>query len=189
MAQYYYFVSSLPLLNFDQSPPMGVSSFLSECSALLQEKDYRILESVLLDRDCEFSSDFARNIREWFRAFNNALVVFRASRLGVGAEKWLRGMPDGYFSEMIKPVFQHDSVVGKQEALYKFVWSFLDECGAGHFFDLEALIVYGLRLSLLEARSVQTLERGASVFDKVFDNLKFSEIQEKLPFGESNDYR
>lgn len=189
MAQYYYFLSSLPLLDFDESPPLNVSSFLAQAHVMLSERDYALLESVLLDRDCEFSTPFVSYVREWFRAFYNALVVFRASRLGLNGEKWLRGMPDGYFIEKVRPVFQHDSAVGKQEALYRLIWSFLDECGVGHFFDLETLIVYGLRLSLLEARSVQTKERGANVFDKVFDNLKFSEIQEKLPFGESNDYR
>jgi len=63
-------------------------------------------------------------------------------------------------------------------------WSFLEELEVRHAFDVERLVVYSLKLRLLERRALLDPDGGRERFVSVFDALKGSilktEVQEGL---------
>ncbi|AEJ61515.1 hypothetical protein Spith_1250 [Spirochaeta thermophila DSM 6578] len=183
VARYYYFCASLPLLQFEGEPPFSETQFLVLAAQHLTPEDRAVLLAALDERE-ETDHPLVLRIREWMKGVHNNLALLRGQRLGVNGLSWTRGMVDGYYAERVKSVFQHESPTGKQDAYDRMVWEFLEECGTGHAFDLESLIVYALKLRLLAARAERTEERGSDIFDRVFQHLRTQDIVEKLPFGE-----
>jgi hypothetical protein len=59
-------------------------------------------------------------------------------------------------------------------------WQFLEELEVGHYFDVERLVIYSLKLQLLERIALHDQEKGREQFEVVFGKLN-----EKIGAGES----
>jgi hypothetical protein len=50
-------------------------------------------------------------------------------------------------------------------------WSFLERLETGHFFDLEALVAYALKLQILERRALFEAERGETSYKTAYSEI------------------
>ncbi len=153
MPKYYeYLISSLPMLHFEAQPPFSFESFLIRCAELISQKDMQTLQGVSL---LEPSSTENYLIRKWIDfdiALRNELVKVRAVYKKVDPAKYLRS--EGYASASIYHIaiaaHRNPSVLGGEMFLDRQRWNFLDELAIGHYFDLDFLIVYALKMGILE---------------------------------------
>ncbi|VAW19346.1 hypothetical protein MNBD_BACTEROID05-684, partial [hydrothermal vent metagenome] len=102
---YYYFVASLPTIEFNSSSAMSCEDFLDQCQRLVSPQDCRLLNS-LFSTSGEVVSSENKTYRQWIdfhQGFENALVSFRAERAHKDPAKILRGeVPtSSVFGEMI----------------------------------------------------------------------------------------
>ncbi len=146
MSGYYiYLISSLPMLYFGAKPPFSTEKFFSICAEFISAEDLEKLKSSLKDEAESGYHDFETTLR-------NELVKIRAQRKHLDASKFLRrdGYADQWISHIAAGACRNPSVINAEKMLDLDRWSFLDELSIGHYFDIEVLMVYARKLSILE---------------------------------------
>jgi hypothetical protein len=141
------------MLHFSARPHFSFEVFLGKCAGLIPEKDREVLKSLP-------SGDFSRQKNEVLERFSgfetllkNELVKLRAARKKVPAEKYLRSA-QGYAGEAIYhravAAQRNPSPLEGERILDQTRWEFLDTLSLGHYFDADFLIIYALKLLILE---------------------------------------
>ena len=167
---YYYLVASLPRLQFGAAPPLTRGQFLSRCAGQVSAAHYRILAEVELFQTRPARTGLAL-LDRWYegeRALRNALARERAKRLGVTAAGHLRDCrPDPRLAEIARQLLALDSPLAADEELDRVRWRVLEELAFGHYFDVETLVVYLLKLRILERRARFDAAAGAALLDRL----------------------
>ncbi len=167
MTQYYYLVASLPMLFLDGAPPFSSATWLESCREQLAAPDHALLARVsfaALDHD-DADPGVWRAYASWETALRNELARQRAQRLGVSAEPFLRPAP--FFAGLpavVKEVLTAGTPKAVEIALDRQRWSRLEELEAGTQFDLGRLVVYRLKLLLLERKDRWRGQPGREAF-------------------------
>lgn len=155
MASYYiYFISSLPMLGFGMKPPFTFSEFLSRSAELIPEADVELLKMTkgienLKERT---SQPTLARLMEFETGLRNELVKIRASRKKVDAQKYLQsdGYSEPFIYHLAMNAYRNPSILDAEKILDQERWKYLEELSAGHYFDLDALLIYGIKLQILE---------------------------------------
>jgi len=167
---YYYLVASLPHLKFGAAPRLTPGEFLRRCAAQVSTAHYRILAEVELFQTRPARTALALLDRWHDRecALRNALAIVRAKRLGVAAAAHLRNFRhDRELAEIARHLLALDSPLAADEELDRLRWRFLEELAFGHYFDLETLVIYLLKLRILERRARFDPATGAALLDRM----------------------
>lgn len=167
---YYYLVASLPRLQFGAAPPLTRGQFLTRCAGQVSAAHYRILAGVELVQIQPAKTGLALLDRwhERERALRNALAVVRAERLGVESATHLRHFRrDHELAGIAKAILALDSPRAADEELDRVRWRVLEELAFGHYFDVETLVVYLLKLRILERRARFDAAVGAARLDRM----------------------
>ena len=83
----------------------------------------------------------------------NALVKLRAARKHQAVDKYLRPQKEEispYAAHIALNAHKNPSLLEAEISLDDARWRFLDDLSFGHYFDRDFLIVYGLKLLILE---------------------------------------
>ena len=143
------------MLHFGAKPPFSYERFLKACTGLIAEKDLAFLERLAqLDSSSEImaQNEISPLYLEFDRMLRNELVKVRSQRKHLDPAKYLRG--EGYTDlaiiHLVQNVIRNPSILEAENILDAARWEFLDELTAGHYFQLEFLIVYAYKLLLLE---------------------------------------
>ena len=160
---FYYLFASLPELSFDRPTPITMKDFLALCSEHLPAASCRLLAETDLFQS-HASPTRLRVLNVWFEqehALRNELARLRAQRLGWDVTPHLRSaVRDGDLAAVAARILENESPRSAEDELDRARWTFLDGLEFGHYFDLESLALYWLKLRLLERRAVFNKERG-----------------------------
>jgi len=179
VASYYYFGTTLTSLSFRGTAPASYASFLERSAVHLSKRDQAALVGASLavpadgkDPEAARASRLLRNYYRWERALRNELARLRAGRLGTPAEKHLRpGDVEWDALRAAQAAFQAESPLDGELAIERERWTLLDRLLAGHYFDLEALLAYGLKLQALERMARFETERGRGAYGTVYRDI------------------
>ena len=159
MAEYYYLVATLTYLKFADAPPVSSEEFLSECRRWLSPEDMRSLESAGRGHH-ELMPGDAPVLKEWKafdRRLREELAVVRSARKKSEAFK---------APERLRQFVDQQNPLLVELELERFRWGFLEDRGAVYFFDVNALIVYFLKLQMLERMAEFNKDAGEKFFYK-----------------------
>jgi Protein of unknown function (DUF2764) len=173
--QYYYAVSSLPFLGFDNTPSIKLDEFIAICKSTLVEKDFDVINSISLNnlREMDPGISVLKKWISWEGTLRNEIAKLRTDSLGFDSGEYLFEIESNSETPGIAGnVFKLDSPILAEEMMDKARWYFLDELEQGHHFDLEKLIIYSLRLQILERKSMFTTENGNVNFQEIYENIK-----------------
>lgn len=159
MPSYYpYLLSSLPALSFGMKPPMSIEKLIASCRGIIPDQDIDTLKEAVsgyLPPAGQCPPEGKGALARW-RAFDtmlrNELVKIRASRRKKDPAKYLRkdGCPESaYAAHIAINAYRKPSILESERALDIDRWNELDELVLGHYFDLDALIVYAFKLIIL----------------------------------------
>lgn len=175
MAQYYYTVASLPLLFLDTEQFPKIEGFLASVQEAAPKGDFAIISSATLYPS---KNPLHPIIEKWWQfesSLRNELVKLRASRLSVdGAPYLVNTVPPYNLIDLInlaREAFLEESPLVGEGILDRGRWAYLDELEFGHYFDLEKLIVYYLKLQILERKALFCRERGLESMQKTYDGI------------------
>ena len=173
--QYYYTLNSLPYLSFDKPAPIDTKALLSLTQCEIETTDMEILHAVNLD-NARSGRELPRVLERWYtweRGLRSRLAQLRAIKLGLDPEEY-RKMGDQNESSvrLADTVFQMESPSSAEQAMDKARWEFLEELEAGHHFDLERLIIYFLKLQILERRALFNEEKGRERLEAVIGKVE-----------------
>ncbi len=151
--QYYYVITSLPYLSLSEETYIRRNDFLANCKNYLKRTDFDMLESVSLfdAEENDVPPDSIRRFFRWERGIRNVLVRLRAKSLGLEPDEFIRDeIVDHSQSLLAEEAFNANSPLMAEEILNKARWRYLDELEFGHYFDIERLVVFFIKLQILE---------------------------------------
>jgi hypothetical protein len=141
------------MLHFGAKPPFGIARFLELCKDQIPDRDFATIELCLAETLWEKETVQA-TLSQWQSfetALRNELSKVRASRKKVEPTRFLRG--DGESEPAIFHIAMNShrilSTIDSERFLDQARWQRLEELRFGHYFDLDALIVYALQLKIL----------------------------------------
>lgn len=155
MANFYeYLISSLPMLHLTMKLPFTFENFLERCKNFISEEDFKQVEVVSLEWQ-EPGSQHA-TVRKWLEfdtGLRNEIARIRASRRHIDPARYLR-IDAGFYgpglAHLVLSSQRNPSLIEAQRILDEARWLFLEELSNGHYFDLEFLLAYAIKLRLLE---------------------------------------
>lgn len=153
---YIYLISSLPQLSFAGSAPFSLESFLVRCRDLISVQDNQALED-LCRQDIDVLAQSPKGcLKDWVRfeiGLRNELVRLRAKDKKVDPAKFLRSgdYPSAHLSFIALNAHRHSGhLLESEKILDQERWNFLDQLSFGHYFDFDFLLIYALKLKILE---------------------------------------
>lgn len=142
------------MLQFGAKPPFSFEKFIGMCRTLIPDEDIDIIGSITLDGAYGHRGGQAtlRKWRSFDTALRNELVRIRASRKRIDPSLYLRG--DGESDVSINHIainaVRNPSILEGERMLDQARWHALDEFSITHYFDIDILIIYALKLLMLE---------------------------------------
>ncbi len=167
---YYYLAASFPMLDYGVKPPVSYDDFLEDCRRLMPDEDFLHLESAVLGAE-PVTSPGRSALSAWDR-FNsdlrNEMARFRAQRAHKDPQDFMRGEAYAHprHAEAVQHAAQEENLLEAEKALDRHKWQFLDDLSGGHFFDMDYLIVYALKLQILERHRLIGSDRGRETLER-----------------------
>jgi hypothetical protein len=179
LSNYYYLVASLPMLDYEKTAAVTVKYFLEICAAQLKPYDYALLKNADFTglRSSFPQAEAYRRYRSWEVALRNELVRLRALKKGEDPVPYLKAGSEVYSLKMLaKRVFEESSPLQAENLLNRGRWDYLEELEIGHFFDINKIVIYYLKLQLLTRKAYFRDEPGKENYtalqQQVFEELK-----------------
>ena len=154
-AYYTYLISSLPMLSFSIKIPFGLEGFFAKCQGLIPGSEIELLRSACYQDSNALNTAATASLRKWADfeiALRNELVRARAGRKKIDPLKFVRlpDSPQAYISHVAMVAYRSTSIMDAEKILDQERWNFLESLSFGHYFDFDYLLVYGLKLKILE---------------------------------------
>ena len=169
MPSRYYFLSSLPMLRFQDSAPMTWEAFMDEARGNVSGSDFRLLEAVAEGSDV--SDGFLKAWNEMNRSLDDSINAQRRRNLNRGQE---RGV---VFRELAVEQVTAAAIGAKNplEAeliLMRYRYDWLEKEKGLDSFSEKALLSYALQLRILLRKDLFTAESGNSEYRRLFDDIQ-----------------
>lgn len=171
MKQYYFLICSLPYIKLAETPLISIGEFRTLCKGQVSEKDMQLLDAVSLlpVKDSPFSSSSA--ISQWQERDKTLRQRMAAYRTALKSEKSGRSAPKtDLLSEIdrgIREAYTKPNPAEREKALDSIRWQWLDELELGHYFDINKLFIYKLRLLIHDKWLRRNNETGYGNFERI----------------------
>lgn len=174
MANYYYFVPSLPSIRPDGGSYMTVDDFLALCRSHIGKDDYRTLVEVVKGDGLVKGNAFVEGYSRFRTMVEKELVWQRSRRLGKDRSEYHNDTPPtGAISAAVRKAVEDEDPLRAEKSLLDLHFDYLDRnVGPEHRWDLTALISYALKLQLLSRRDSFTVEKGKGEFTRLSEALR-----------------
>lgn len=168
---YEYFTATLPFLDFEYDPPMSNEAFLEESERLLSKDDYSILEKFLSQtrEKINVNDDTVNALAQFNLDFLNELVWFRAERAHKGSVESAGKTRAGNLSiiETVQQAAKMPNLLEAEKMMDKVRWQHWDNFLMGRNNGLAYMIVYGLKLKILNRTKKINSPKGREIFEEI----------------------
>jgi len=186
--KYYYFAATLPMPDFERpAAALAVEDFLSAADGQLALGDIRLLRSALDGIPVPSGQVFLAAWQTFERYLKNAigsarmLAQDRHPQSGPHGDKGA----DVSMSQAVEEAVKHPDPLEGEKILDRLRWQQLDQMALGHYFDLEFLIAYALKLKILQRYRVIATGQGREMFATYRGQL----IREKMSNIHQGEWR
>jgi hypothetical protein len=172
LKNHYYTLAALKTIRLGEKIPITEEYFLQFAEDTIDAKSYQILLKSRWGLTEPTGFSFADRILSWEKELRLELAKARISKRSFDTPPNLQAS-DGRYSllEQVRAVMALDSPLDAERYLDQLRWSFLEDIGARHYFDLEALVVYYLKLQLALRQEKFLEELGRDSFKKEYAAL------------------
>ena len=177
MGNYYYLISTLPLLRLGEPPPLSLEKFHETCGSWLPARDLTRIKALRLEPPAKGQTVPSAKVQtrwlEWESSLRNGLVKIRAAHLDREPEKSLRPVPVDLEAERgAREAFTITDPLQREKALDQSRWLRLEEFEFMHDFDFQRLCVYKIKLLLCHKWVPRTLEKGKMNLEAALGELQ-----------------
>lgn len=160
MDKHYYLISQLPMLEFDRPAEMSIGLFTEEAKKWLRFSDFvKLMHVYLFDTSHDDPGPaLLKKFKKFEYEFRNDLALWRRAQAEGDEYK-----PDSFTPTILKD----GNPLEIEKRLLQYRWDFLDEHEKDHHFDFEFLIIYYLKLQILDKLSLFDQERGMETFREI----------------------
>ncbi len=172
MSSYYYALASLPYLRFDAERIPSEGEFLDVARSWCSDRDFAVIAASSLDPlGSESSHPLVKRFLNWETGLRNELVRQRAAELERDGQENIRRGENGDdysarsgLADSVRASIQAETPLRADEMLDELRWSYIEDLEVGHFFTIEQMLTYYLKLQILLRRRSLTVERGREAF-------------------------
>jgi hypothetical protein len=160
MDKYYYLVAELPTLFFGKEATISIDKFLDEAQNWMDGRDYHVLSQV--DMNDFDPSKKINQVYDNFKLFEHKI----RTDIALWREAQKRDQeykPSSFPVSMIK----EGNPLEIEIRFMEIRWQFIDELEREHHFDLGFLILYYLKLQILQRYFAFNKEQGLKKFQKL----------------------
>ena len=169
MSEYYYFAASLPMLRMDRAVPMSYKAFMSQAAEHLSPRDYKDLQLAVFSPSEEKASlPIVRDWKSFTTRLQRAVNKARAERLGFSG--WECGS-DKEMDAKAHEIVDMNPLEGER-AMLSLCFDFLSSRETGSPFSSSQLMIYALKLQILERSNAFDREKGRAEFDKLYSDIE-----------------
>ncbi|MCF7943932.1 MAG: DUF2764 domain-containing protein [Spirochaetia bacterium] len=175
MSGFYFTIASLPELQLFASPPISHDQFLHHCTMELSENQLLVLENIIEDKieNSPANPEVLKNWNDFKDNLNREIAVKRSEKLSRDDSKYQKNEDSTYFvRDIVKKVMNMDSPLEAEKEIMRESWNFLEDMESRHLYDFSKLILYILKLRILERYAYFTYEDGEEQFREVFSNVQ-----------------
>ncbi len=171
MTNYYYLVSSLPILKKDEKPFLSYGDFLKECERICSRDDFSLIQKanfeISVDDPACRRNDLLKHWAVYLNCYSNEMARFRALRAHKDPMGYLRGdkCVNPFLADAVSQAFKQTDPLKGELFLDETIWEFIECLSSYHQFDLETLIAYGLKLQILDRKQVFESSEGQKILD------------------------
>jgi len=175
MAGYYYLISSLPMLMFDETALLSVEEFNETCAGKISESDLEILDKLSLVPEAGQAfpvNSAAERWRQWEICLRNRIASHRAPH-GKDIHSYLQE-EDACFCDIdtgTQEAFGLKNPLEREKYFDQMRWRALEDFESGHHFDFDKLCIYKLKLLLLEKWNERQVEQGEKNLDVMLNQI------------------
>ncbi len=166
--RYYYFVASLPTLQFGTKPLLSLEDFLRDAERLIIPEDFLQLQTALGQDEPghQAQNSILKSWIEFEHNLRNELAWYRAGRLKKDPLPYLRGPRelDPFLVNLVTQAAEAPDPLSAEQLLDKARWLKLEDLAKLHYFDLEIIIVYALQLRILERYQMIESPKGQELY-------------------------
>lgn len=172
MSAYYYLAASLPMLRLDEKPGLTLENFMEACGRLMAPGDFRVLGKASI-KDSILDSSENMLLSRWEEmnsGLRNELVKLRARNLDWEADSYLHpDVSNPLLAPTARSLLEEANPQSAEHLLFQTQWHWLDDLQVGHQFDLDYLIVYYLKLQILERKASFAEETGKQKLQSIIN--------------------
>ena len=175
MASYYYLVASLPMLRFDEAPPITMNQFLSSCKQSMNLRDYNLVEKLAQGEvgEVQHEHPFLADWSKFLLQMKLSLHEQRGKALGRVAESDRASFNrDIHSEEVVKLAMQAENPLEAELLLMQYHWTVAEALSQSCVFSIQVLFTYAIQLALLERKALFTPLEGNAEFKRLFSNLQ-----------------
>jgi hypothetical protein len=179
---YYYFIATLPTLLPRQTPSLSYEEFMQTAERLVEGQDLAILTAARLDN---FTFDPAANevfttFQTWEINLRNRLAALRAAARKNTERNYEREAPSvPETAATARAAFEAADPLQGESVQNRARWDLLSALETYHEFDIEFLVIYALKLQLLERSAAMSPSAGAAAHQALEEDMD-RELLEKM---------
>ena len=163
MSNMVYLMTSLPSLTFGQVPPISMDEFKDDAKKQLSKRHYKVLESVDIQKLKTNSGK--KNIALLLKEVQKDLSEAREAKAENRQAK-LGRLPKNVFV---------GNPLEREKKIMQWQWDELTDIEAGKTFSLTEVLVYKLKLQILDRMNSFDDEKGTQVIESVVNPAKNKE--------------
>lgn len=179
MDKYYYLASQLPSLSFKQNSFLSKQYFLEEAEKWLNKKDFDVIVNLNLDK-YKIKNEKLSFLKKWLE-FENKLRTEISNYRKAKSENYK--FTSKIFSSSI---LKEKTPLQIEEFFLRLRWDFIEGMEFGHYSDLQFLLLYYLRIQILERLSLFDKEKGKEKFKEL---IKINENESKKDQDDKENLR
>ena len=172
----YYFIASLPHINYGDKPPMSSAEFREQCGIFLNSSDFKLLRFCRYDPQLAIEtvkstgSDFIDLLMQRERILHLTLASLRAAKLNRPAPAEVpQDVPRAVAAA--KSAFDMDDPLDAALSIDRARWGVLDEMVGINFFGVNNVFAYLLKLQLLERKQGFDVKKGFVAHQELHDTI------------------
>ena len=173
MAKYYYLISSLPMIKVGEPLPFSYEEFLAICKSEMSSSDYKELEKATFTSDDSAKSSLMKMWQQYLDKVGLILKDERAKNLKWNDAKILTEMSsDPVLKDRIhRAVTVMNPLEGEKEIL-NIYFDFLTSNSSLDPFSIENLMIYALKIQIIERMNAFSKEKGNNEFRRLFSRIQ-----------------
>ena len=168
---YYYLCASMPMLNFGTKPPMSNEEFIASSDGQLTDSDLEALKKSVLNPQSGIgrSQTVLKKWNDFEISLRNEIVISRAKKMRKDSADYIRGdyVPEPGLAVLITEAFAEGTPLELAKRMDLARWDKLEEIGGQHYFNLSFLIVYYLKLQLVNKWHNIITEKGEEILEEL----------------------
>lgn len=174
MAEYIYFITSLPYLSFDRDSSLSYSEFKHLAEEQLSQKDFRTLSKATFESAGEKDSNHI--IKDWEKfnfTLNEYITQERALKLKRMSDEYrARCTHNAEIEKRAGEIVALSNPLEAEKAVLGEYFRFLSSHPVESQFSLDALIIYGLMLQIKEKAQSFSEEKGREEFGRLYQDIR-----------------